>query len=63
MQTSPWARLIAVAMIAAAALVVTGGSPAAAATNTCSNPVLASNPNGWGSLDGAAAAAIRSANR
>jgi beta-glucanase (GH16 family) len=26
--------------------------PAAAATNACSNPVLASNLNGWGSLDG-----------
>ncbi|GIF67371.1 hypothetical protein Ais01nite_54060 [Asanoa ishikariensis] len=36
-----------------AALVVgVSGSPAAAAPNACSNPVLATNLNGWGSLDG-----------
>jgi hypothetical protein len=32
--------------------VTASGRPAAAAGNACSNPVLASNLNGWGSLDG-----------
>ncbi|SNT63728.1 Glycosyl hydrolases family 16 [Asanoa hainanensis] len=33
-------------------LVGVTGSPAAAAPNACTNPVLATNLNGWGSLDG-----------
>ncbi|MFI5938146.1 glycoside hydrolase family 16 protein [Actinoplanes sp. NPDC051494] len=44
-------RLAAGVVLVAAAASVPGG-PAAAATNACSNPVLASNLNGWGSLDG-----------
>ncbi|MET8157051.1 glycoside hydrolase family 16 protein [Sphaerisporangium sp. NPDC005289] len=53
MATCSWARLIAVATLAATILVTIDGSPAAADTNACSNPVLASDLNDWGSLDGA----------
>src|SRR4051812_48422348 len=50
MQTILRLAVTAVALSAAAGTV--GGRPAAAATNACSNPVLASNLNGWGALDG-----------
>src|SRR5690242_1965267 len=38
--------------VLATSMVGTGARPAFAATNACSNPVLASNLNGWGALDG-----------
>jgi len=46
-------RTAAVAAAVLATLIVTAApKPASAAANMCSNPVLASNLNGWGSLDG-----------
>jgi Glycosyl hydrolases family 16 len=43
---------VGVAAVVASMVVAGAPTPAAAATNACSNPVLASNLNGWGSLDG-----------
>jgi hypothetical protein len=39
-------------LIVGSTAAVSSGETAAAATNACSNPVLASNLNGWGTLDG-----------
>lgn len=45
--------VLAAALLSTAGLTVAGpAGPARAGTNLCSNPVLASNLNGWGSLDG-----------
>lgn len=47
------AAVLAGILIAAGTAIISFGQPAAAAaTNACSNPILASNLNGWGSLDG-----------
>lgn len=43
--------VLAVSALAAAALTGTVSSSEAAVTNACSNPVLATNLNGWGALD------------
>ncbi|GAB1822227.1 glycoside hydrolase family 16 protein [Herbidospora sp. RD11066] len=45
-----WAAAVGGALVALTSLVAV--APPAAAANACANPVLASNLNGWGSLDG-----------
>src|SRR5690242_5203669 len=46
------AALVGVALALAWVVVVLTGQPAAAAGNACGNPSLATNLDGWGSLDG-----------
>ncbi len=47
------AAVLAAVLVAGFTAIVSLGQPAVAATtNACSNPVLASNLNGWGPLDG-----------
>ena len=46
-----WKSILAVSALTATTLIGTTGPSEAAATNSCSNPVLASNLSGWGALD------------
>jgi hypothetical protein len=54
-----WKSVLALSALIAAALTGTVTTSEAAATNSCSNPVLASNLNGWGALDSGTVSRVR----